>query len=154
MMSYEKYNSLFRLELDVLEEEKVSGYYSTNEKNELDGDFELLSDSSGISEEFETKYEFTNNSFGQFSKNQKTGLWKYEYVYNDGVDMYEKHTITISFKDGDCLASTFSGQIGYIMPFTEHNFKNQKLCSAKAVREKAWELWGLEYERRKKSGEL
>lgn len=152
---YEKYNDLLSLELDTFgKEEKVTGHYTINAENELDGSFELYSENSGVSEEFETEYEFVKNSFGRFSRNVKTGLWKYEYAYNDGVDMYEKHTITILFENGKCISSTFEGQMGHIMPMTKHSFNNPELCTSKAIRNKAWELWGIEFERRKKSGEL
>ena len=118
-----------------------TGYYSINEKGILDGPFQIEADRSGYEKQVEANYSFVTAVVGNFKNGNKDGTWKYQYVYDDGIDLYESHKIEIEYKDDKCIGSSFEGVFGYIMPKTKHQFKSQQYCAPEAIRNKAWDIW-------------
>ena len=151
---YTKIISILHLNLPPVEGRKASGYYTRDAAGVLDGAFDIKHHEQGHIDLFETDFEILSRARGSFAEGTKSGTWIYDYVYDDGVDVFEQHTITITYKDGNCAGSTFDGSIGHIMSKTKHSFTDSGLCTPEAVRLKAYELWGAEYERRERNGEL
>jgi hypothetical protein len=145
------YNETLSLDLLISSNhDPASGYYSINKEGVPDGPFKIESKSSGYDKQVETNYSFVTAVAGKFKNGKKDGSWKYEYVYDDGVDLYESHNIEIEYQNDKCIRSSFEGVIGYTMPKTKHEFKNQEYCTPEAIRNKAWEIWRAEFEKTQK----
>jgi len=151
---FQELNSLLSLGLTSEAENEVSGWYSINEHKKLDGPFKVGYQDAGYSEEMDTNYEFKDIVEGTFLNGNKNGVWKYTYVFDDGVDMYVDQTIEIHYSDELCVKSSFTGSIGHLMPKTKHTFKDIALCNPKSISDKAWELWTIKYKELKRKGEL
>jgi hypothetical protein len=141
------YNDKLSLNLMMSGNEKGTGYYSTDEKGTLDGPLQIESKRSGYDKQVETNYSFETAVAGNFKDGMKDGIWEYQYVYDDGVDLYEAHKIEIEYKDHKCIRSSFEGVIGYTMPKTRHTFESQQYCTPQAIRNRAWEIWRAEFEK-------
>jgi hypothetical protein len=144
------YNDKLALNLMLEGNERGTGYYSTNEKGMLDGPIQIESKRSGHDKQVETNYSFESSVSGNFKAGMKDGTWKYQYLYDDGVDLYEKHEIVIVYKNNKCIRSSFAGVFGYIMPRSRYEFDSQQYCTPQEVRNRAWEIWKTEYEKSKK----
>lgn len=147
-------SSYLRLGIPTHMNTTVSGFYNENDNQELDGQFFVERLNEGYSEDLEVNYKFLDRVSGQYSSNEKNGIWVYEHTWNDGVDIYESHTMKIEYKNNVCISSEFTGAIGHIMPVTTHEFANAQYCTPQKIRARAYELWVQEYERRKSNGEL
>ena len=145
------YNEKLSLNLMMTNNDIGTGYYSLNEKGILDGPFQIEADRSGYDKQVEATYSFATAVAGNYKDGKKDGRWKYRYVYNDGVDLYEKLKIEIDYKNNKCIRSSFEGTIGYTMPKTRHEFENQQYCTPEAIRNRAWEIWSVEFEKTNKS---
>ena len=145
------YNEKLSLNLMMSGNEIGTGFYSVTEEGALDGPLDIESKRSGYDKQIETRYSFVTAVTGNFKNGKKDGTWKYQYVYDDGVDLYENHKIEIEYKNDKCIRSSFDGVIGYIMPKTRHEFESQQYCTPEAIRGRAWEIWNTEF-RKKQEG--
>ena len=141
-------NSLLGLDYSPPPKSKASGYYNISGKR-LDGYFSVLSHDTGKSGVNDYNYEFMDSVKGQHAKGIKIGKWVYDHIFDDAIDFYAKYTIELYFNDGKCIKSIFNGSIGHIMPQTKHTFRSPDLCSPGKVSARAWELWGIEYNKQK-----
>jgi|MudIll2142460700_1097286.scaffolds.fasta_scaffold03773_6 hypothetical protein len=141
------YNDKLSLYLMMSGNEIGTGFYSISEEGVLDGSFHIESNKSGYNKELETNYSFVTAVTGTFKDGKKDGSWKYKYIYDDGVDLYESHEIEILYKNNVCIRSSFNGVIGHIMPKTKHEFESQQYCTPKAIRNKVWAIWRAEFEK-------
>jgi hypothetical protein len=151
---FSEISSQLRLLIPTHMNTTVSGFYNQNANQELDGEFLVERHDEGYSEDLETNYKFLDRVKGQYSNNEKNGTWVYEHTWDDGIDVHESHTIKIEYQNNVCIRSQFTGAIGHIMPITTHEFGNAQYCTPQKIRARAYELWGIEYERRKANGEL
>ncbi len=141
--------------------EKYSGKYSyklISGDSILHGDFFLLfSDSSSYTDASTneiaddmarvSKMKYS----GQFRNGKKYGPFIEDLLFDDGIDLYSKWIIQISFEDDQCKSGSFSGLIGHVMPDTTFQFERLKQCSFDHVTDLAQEEWSKEWERRNKS---
>ena len=141
-------------------DEKYSGYYSstTNEKGQkvLNGDFEFVHfDSSAfydpISKEYDTSWISVSKIKyqGTFEIGVKNGAFEEKLLFDDGVDLYSKWTVSLDFKDDKCSKGTFTGILGHIMPESTYYFEILDTCTFQSVVDKASDRWTEEYEKRK-----
>mgnify|MGYP001765630505 CR=1 FL=1 len=152
-MPYEALNSLLHLDLSRGADWKASGFYSINESGALDGPFDARYEVKGHDDELNADYHFKQDVYGSFQAGTEIGVWRYEFVYDDGIDYFQDHTITITHNAKSCSQSTFDGRIGYLMPQTRHVFTKPALCTPDAVLNEAHVLWKLEYENQRKNGD-
>jgi hypothetical protein len=145
------YNEKLSLNLMMSGDEIGSGYYSTNEEGILDGPIRIESNRSGYDKQVDANYSFVTAVSGNVKNGKKDGTWKYKYIYDDGIDLYESHQIEIFYQNDKCIRSNFEGVFGYIMPKTKHEFKSQKYCTPESIRNKAWDLWRTDFEKTKSS---
>lgn len=126
------------LDLELEESIETSGFYGVDRRGELHGRFKVGFKEVGQDQRW-GRYFVLRSIEGKYSEGAKDNTWTYKYEYDDGVDMYEKHTITIFYQEGACLRSGFYGAIGHQMPTVRYRFKS--LCSPEDIRLKAWEYW-------------
>jgi hypothetical protein len=141
------YNDKLSLNLMMSGNEIGTGYYSTDKRGILDGPIHIESEKSGYDKQVGAKYLFVTAVTGNFKNGKKNGRWKYKYVYDDGIDLYESHKIEILYQNDKCIQSSFEGVIGYTMPKTRHEFKDQQYCTPEAIRNRAWEVWRTEFDK-------
>lgn len=141
------YNDKLSLNLMMKGNEICTGYYSTNDKGVLDGPIQIESNESGYDKQVEANYSFVTAVAGNFKNGKKDGKWKYQYVYDDGVDLYESHKIEIEYKNDKCIRSSFEGVIGYTMPQRRHEFERQQYCTPETIRDRALEIWNGEFKK-------
>ncbi|MBQ4915473.1 hypothetical protein J8L85_13545 [Maribacter sp. MMG018] len=141
--------------------EKYSGHYTfeTNEQGQkvLNGDFKFIHlDSSSFYDPMTKEYDTTWVSVskieyqGKFKNGVKDGIFKEKLLFDDGIDLYSKWTVSIDFKEGNCSKGTFTGILGHIMPESTYEFEKLDSCTFQSVVNSASERWEEEYEKRKK----
>lgn len=141
-------------------EEKYSGHYSftTNDKGQkvLNGDFEFIHfDSSAFYDPMTKEYDTTWISVskieyqGTFENGVKNGTFNEKLLFDDGVDLYSKWTVSLDFKEDKCSQGTFTGILGHIMPESTYKFEILDTCTFQSVVDKASDRWTEEYEKRK-----
>ena len=133
-----------QLEQGILD--KAKGFYRT-EQGMLHGNFDLGEEYTGHDVEQNAFYLYRNKVKGSFNKGRKHGVWQYSFVSDDGMEIFERHEITIHYKNGHCIKGHFKGVIGHLMPITQHNFSNLRLCSPLHIREQAWLIWSEHYQK-------
>lgn len=141
-------------------DEKYRGYYSYTTDQEgqkvLNGNFEFIHfDSSAFYDPMTKEYDTTWTSVskieyqGIFENGVKNGSFKEKLLFDDGVDLYSKWTVTIDFKEDNCSKGTFTGILGHIMPESTYEFEKLVSCTFQSVVNRASERWKEEYEIRK-----
>jgi len=141
-------------------DENYSGHYSftTDEQDQkvLNGDFEFIHfDSSAFQDPITKEYDTTWISVskiryqGTFANGVKNGSFKEILLFDDGVDLYSKWTVSLDFKDDKCSKGTFTGILGHIMPESTYEFEKLDTCTFQSVVDKASDRWTEEYEERK-----
>ncbi|MGL5335262.1 MAG: hypothetical protein ACRC9R_03810 [Enterovibrio sp.] len=138
---FHKINKQLDLQLTREPMKNANGYYSVRKK-ELDGLFEIVEENVGNNKQLDSYYQFKNKIQGSYSKGKKTGTWRYSFVYDDGMEQFERHEITIKYdQNGKCIESHFDGIIDQKMPAASHTFRSALLCSPAQIRNKALEIW-------------
>ena len=141
-------------------DEKYSGQYSysTNEQGQkvLNGDFKFIHfDSSAFYDPITKEYDSTWVSiskieyYGTFEDGIKKGTFKEKLIFDDGVDLYSKWTVSLDFKDDKCSKGIFTGVLGHVMPESTYEFDKLDSCTFQSAVDKASEQWKEEYEKRK-----
>jgi len=141
-------------------EEKYRGHYSfaIDEQGQkvLYGDFEFIHfDSSAFYDPMTKEYDTTWISVsrieyrGEFKNGVKDGIFSEKLLFDDGVDLYSKWTVSIDFKGENCSKGTFTGILGHIMPESTYEFEKLDSCTFQYVVDRASERWKEEYEKRK-----
>ncbi|WP_019039708.1 hypothetical protein [Psychroflexus tropicus] len=141
-------------------DEMYNGHYSftTDEQGQkvLNGDFEFIHfDSSAFYDPLTKEYDTTWISIskieyqGTFANGVKNGTFKEKLLFDDGIDLYSKWTVSLDFKDDKCSKGTFTGILGHIMPESTYEFEKLDTCTFQSVVDKASERWKEEYEKRK-----
>ena len=137
--------------------EEYSGYYSvsSDSPNDLHGPFELLQFDSGavydpLFKTYDSAWIYVLKVFysGNFSEGAKNGLFIESVHHDDGVDIYSKWSVSITFEDGKCKSGSFKGAIGNRMPETTHVFDKLDTCTFDHVVDKAWDIWSQEWKKR------
>ena len=144
--NYRIINEKLALHLELEPLKKATGFYSMD-KEKLHGDFDLGEEYTGHDEQQNAFYLYKNKVKGSYVYGKKEGAWHYSYVFDDGLDMFERHDITIHYKNGKCTKSQFDGVIGHKMPITKHDFSDPSLCTPSKIREKAWQIWSEQYDK-------
>lgn len=148
----DKYNEKLSLNMIISTHEgKGTGYYSVNKGGVLDGPFRLEADKSGYERQVDATYSFRSAVVGFFKNGAKDGIWKYQYRYDDGIDLYENHVIEVTYDENKCVESAFRGHMGYIMPVTEYVFHDEQYCTPETIRRRAWQLWSEAYKKTEKN---
>ncbi|MDH4100469.1 MAG: hypothetical protein OEV28_07830 [Nitrospirota bacterium] len=147
----DEYNAKLSLNMIISTHEgKGTGYYSVNKDGLLDGPFRLEARESGYEQQVDASYSFHSTVGGRFKKGSKDSVWKYQYRYDDGIDLYEDHVIEVVYEENKCMESVFRGRMGYVMPVTEYVFHDERFCTPEAIRSRAWQLWSEVYQEHKK----
>jgi hypothetical protein len=131
-------------------DEKYSGHYSfaTDEQGQkvLNGDFGFVHfDSSAFYDPTTKEYDTTWISVskieyqGKFKNGVKNGTFKEKLLFDDGVDLYSKWTVSLDFKDDKCSNGKFTGILGHIMPESTYEFEKLDSCTFQSVVDRASE---------------
>ena len=159
-ISAQELEELIKVPIQNKFNEKYSGQYSysTNKQGQkvLNGDFKFIHfDSSAFYNPITKEYDSTWVSVsrieyrGTFEDGIKNGAFKEKLIFDDGVDLYSKWTVSLDFKDDKCLKGTFTGILGHIMPESTYEFESLDSCTFQSVVDKASIRWSEEYEKRK-----
>jgi hypothetical protein len=139
--------------------EKYSGYYSFENDSQgekvLSGYFEFFySDSSMFYDPTTKEYDSTWISIskikycGTFIDGTKNGTFKEELLFDDGVDIYSKWTVSLKFENDSCTKGTFTGALGHIMPISTYIFEKVDSYTFQSVVDKANEQWIKEFNKK------
>ena len=161
-ISAQEFEELINIPIRKKFDEKYSGYfsYTNNEQGQkvLNGDFEFIHFESSAfynptTKEYDTTWVSTSKIeyHGTFENGVKNGTFKEKLLFDDGVDLYSKWTVSLDFKDGKCSKGTFTGMLGHIMPESTYKFERLDICTFQSVVDKASKRWKEEYEKRKTS---
>ncbi len=119
----------------------ISGYYTTDGDDILDGSFTIKSITPPIQlQQKPPQEQLLLTISGEFEEGRKTGDWRYDYEYSDGGTLYEKYSITFSYLDGRCQQGSIQGVIGKNMPTKEFSFYQDSLCDPMQLREKMMDV--------------
>lgn len=137
-------NNQLSLEWLATETSPITGFYTTDNNNILNGPFSIKSVTQNDHISNNSISLFSLNIDGSYAKGQKTGEWRYDYEYDDGGILYEKYTITPHYLKGECQQSVFHGVIGRDMPLLKRSFNDKTFCNPMQLREEIMDIWDHE----------